>query len=197
MDMKPSSPRKFLIILLIVVALISVIAVAGWLLNSSFTPVATPTINKTDETNQSTDRPDKTPTVTTRNVKVVYIADGDDGNIGEKVGCGDSAVAVGRLAQAASDAEAALRLLLADKSEKYGTTALRNALWQSTLTLDSVAVVDKTADVKLSGDLQLAGVCDIPRVKAQLENTVKESSGVTTVNITINGKTLDEVLSLK
>jgi hypothetical protein len=195
--MKLSSPRKFLITVLIIVALIAVVAVAVWALKISLAPSNTPAANKVGETSKPTNQPDKTPTVTTRQVKVVYIADGDDGKIGEKIGCGDSAVIVNRSAQAVSDIEGALQVLLADKSEKYGTTALRNALWQSTLTLDSATVVDKTVNVKLSGDLQLSGVCDIPRVKAQLENTVKESSSATTVNVTINGKTLDEALSLK
>jgi hypothetical protein len=192
--MKLNSPRKFLIVLVVAVGLIAAITVIGWILNTAFAPSRTPAANQVNEASQSSD---KAPVVASRRVRLVYIADGDDGRIGEKVGCGDSAVVVSRSAQATSDLEGALQLLLADKSEKYGTTALRNALWQSTLTLDSATVIDKAAVVKLSGDLQLSGVCDIPRIKAQLENTVKESSAATVVNITINGKTLDDALSLK
>lgn len=197
MDMKPSSPRRFLIIVLVVVAVAVVAAVAIWMRNAPRTPGAVAPITSSNEAKDTTGQPTNQSIVASRQAKIVYIADGDDGRTGEKVGCGDSAVVITKTVQATSDVEGALQSLLADKSEMYGTTGLRNALWQSTLTLDSVVVVEKTATVKLSGNLQLAGVCDIPRVKAQLESTVRESSGATTVNVTINGKTLDDALSLK
>lgn len=198
---KPNTSRRFLTSSIIIIALIAIIAAMIYVLNLSVTPSTTPKAipsnSQSDEMNTSTNPPVNQPTMATRQVNIAYTADGDDGKIGEKIGCGDSVVLVSKTTQATSGAEGALRLLLADKSEKYGTTGLRNALWQSSLTLDGVTVVEKTANVKLSGKLQLSGVCDIPRVKAQLESTVKASGDVTTVNITVNGKTLDEALSLK
>jgi hypothetical protein len=200
-EVNPSTSRRFLTPLIIIIALIGIVAAMLYVLNLSVTPgtapQTTPLNSQPDETNTSTNQPANQPAVTTRRVYIAYIADGDDGKIGEKVGCGDSVVIVSKTAQATSDVEGALRALLADKSEKYGTTGLRNALWQSSLTLDGVTVIEKTANVKLGGNLQLAGVCDIPRVKAQLESTVKASSDATAVNITVNDKTLDEALSLK
>lgn len=196
-EVNPNTSRRFLTPLIIIIALIGIVAAMLYVLNLSVTPGAapqtTPSNSQPNETNTSTDQP----AVTTRQVNIAYTADGDDGKIGEKVGCGDSLVLVNKTVQATSDVEGALRALLADKSEKYGTTGLRNALWQSSLTLDGVTVTGKIANVKLGGNLQLAGVCDIPRVKAQLESTVKASSDATTVNVTVNDKTLDEALSLK
>jgi hypothetical protein len=197
MDDTPRSPNRILIITLSILIVIGLVAVGLWLMNRSSGPVTAPQPAPSAIKTDKTEAPSDQAIVTDRQAKIVYIADGDNGNIGTKIGCDDSAVVVSRNVKSTSAAEGALQALLADKSEKYGTTGLRNALWQSNLRLDSITVDDKTADVKLSGDLQLAGVCDNPRVKAQLEDTVKESSGVTTVNVTINGKTLDEVLSLK
>lgn len=196
MDKVPRSPYRTVLIAFVVVILIGLVAVGVWVMNmssSNLTPQTPP------DTAQN-ENPDVTPdqnSTTARQVKIVYIADGDNGKIGEKIGCDDSAVVISRTVDAVSVEQGALETLLADKSEKYGTTGLRNALWQSDLKLDQITINDQIADVKLSGDLQLAGVCDNPRVKAQIEGTVKESTGVTTVNVMINDKTLDEVLSLR
>jgi hypothetical protein len=53
------------------------------------------------------------------------------------------------------------------------------------------------ATIKLSGTLMLGGVCDNPRVKAQLEQTALQFSTVKDVAIFINNVTLDQALSLK
>lgn len=197
MDIRSRSPHRFAITVAIVFALALIVAGFIWALNTprqsdTNTPSAPPT-TKTNEQNN----PPAPPAIAPQQVKIAYVALGDSGQSGEAIGCGDSVVLISKIAQATSPVEGALQTLLADKSEQYGTSGLRNALWQSALTLDSVTVVDKTATVKLSGGLRLAGVCDIPRVKAQLETTTKESSGATAVTITVNGETLDEALSLK
>lgn len=198
MKVKSITSQRFFTFLLIVIAVIGIIVAMLYVLNSSVpssvAPQTTPLSGQSDNTNTP---PINQPTETARRINIAYTADGDDGKIGEKVGCGDSVVLVSKTAQTTGGLEEALRILLADKSEKYGTTGLRNALWQSSLTLNEVVVERKTANVKLSGNFQLSGVCDIPRAKAQLESTIKASSDVTVVNVTVNGKALDEALSLK
>lgn len=197
MDIKSRSPHRLIITAIIVVVLAAIVAAVMWVLNAPQQPEtnapSAPTTTNTEQQNS----PPSPPAITAQQVKIVYIALGDSGQTGELIGCGDSAVIINQTVQATSPVEGALQTLLADKSERYGTSGLRNALWQSTLTLDAVTVINKTANVKLSGNIQLAGVCDIPRVKAQLETTTKESSGATAVDITVNGKTLDEALSLR
>jgi hypothetical protein len=48
-------------------------------------------------------------------------------------------------------------------------------LYQSNLIVDSVMIDSSgAATVNLSGELMLGGVCDVPRVEAQLENAVAQ-----------------------
>lgn len=192
MDNKTSSLSRLNIILIVVLLLLA--AVVGTLLlmrnpstdQTTPQPVAAPEVPK----------PTAQPTIKSYDVQIAYIAIGDEGKTGEMIGCGDSINYVSKTVQAASSSEGALQSLLADKTER-SQSGLYNVLWQSNFTLDAVTIVDKTADVVLSGQMQLSGECDNPRVKAQLESTVKQTSGVDVVNITLNGKTLDEALSLK
>ena len=192
MDRKTSSLSRLNIILIVVVLLLA--AIVGTLLlmrspavNHTTTPPAT-----TPNTSESTSQP----TIKGYDIQVAYIAIGDEGKSGALVGCGDSVRYVNKTVQATGAVEGALQALLSDKTERTQSD-LYNALWQSNLTLDAVTVVDTTADVVLSGQMQLSGECDNPRVKAQLESTVKQVSGVDAVHVMLNGKTLDEALSLK
>lgn len=196
MDMKTSSRSRLAITVAIIVILAAIIGGIIWMLNTPrnpYTITPMPTAPKTDESNKDSNRP----AITAQKVSIAYITIGDEGKTGEMIGCGDSVVIVNKTVQATSSVEGALQTLLSDKSEHYGQSGLYNSLWQSALTLDAVNVVGATANVTLSGQMQLSGECDNPRVKAQLESTVKQSSNATTVNVTINGKTLDEALSLK
>jgi hypothetical protein len=79
----------------------------------------------------------------------------------------------------------------------HGTTGLYNALNKSTLKLDSVSINQGKATIHLSGTLVVTGVCDNPRVEAQLEETALQFSTVNQVSIFINGTSLEDVLSLK
>lgn len=197
MDTTPHSPRRTLVITIIILLCIVLAAGLIWMLNKAPPTETTPQPMPSNSTTDSPPSPSSQTAMTDRRVNIVYIADGDNGQIGEKIGCDDSAVVISKVVKANSATDGALRALLADKSEKYGTTGLRNALWQSTLRVDSVIITGDAADVKLSGNIRLAGVCDNPRVKAQLEGTVKASGDASVVDITINGQTLDDVLSLK
>jgi hypothetical protein len=139
------------------------------------------------------------PTVLPTNASVItyYIAVGDGGTAGPLVGCGDSAVAVTSQSVSFTDpVEAALRTLLASDTETIGQSGLRNALWQSTLSVTSVDRGGNTITAHLDGTLALAGECDIPRVEQQLLLTAQQAAGAP-VAITINGKPLSEALSLK
>jgi hypothetical protein len=69
-----------------------------------------------------------------------------------------------------------------------------NALYRSKLTLESVSIENREAIIRLSGTLTLGGVCDEPRVRAQLRETALQYATVDRVSIFINGTPLDEVL---
>lgn len=66
---------------------------------------------------------------------------------------------------------------------------LYSVLNKSKLTLQSLKDVPGAYEIKLKGQATLGGVCDTPRLKAQLQNTM-ESGVATTSNVTVflNGK---------
>ena len=84
--------------------------------------------------------------------------------------------------------------LFALKSQTIGESGLYNALYQSDIRIDRVAIVNGRAEVALSGTLRLGGVCDEPRVVAQIESTVRQFSSVSSTAITMNGLPLADAV---
>lgn len=124
----------------------------------------------------------------------IYMIALNDGTIG----CGDGAVAVTvPIEPTRAVLHAAIQALLNQKSQTYGESGLYNALYQSSLSINSVSIVGGEARIALEGQIVLGGTCDAPRVQAQLEQTAKQFSTVRTANITVNGRPLAEVLSSK
>lgn len=131
-------------------------------------------------------------------VQIFLIAIGDNGQTGMPIGCDDSVIGVE--VQAAPSQEvlrSALEELLSVNEQYYGQSGLYNALYQSDLVLGSVSIEQGEASIHLSGSLVLGGVCDNPRVEAQLEETALQFPAVSQVSIFVNGQPLEEVLSLK
>lgn len=131
-------------------------------------------------------------------VKIFLIALEDSGRSGKKIGCDDSVIPVQvAIAPTRGVLQAALEELLSLKEAHYGQSGLYNALYQSDLKLDSVSIEQGEAIIHLSGPLMLGGVCDNPRVEAQLEETALQFPTVSQVSVFVNGRPLEEVLSLK
>jgi hypothetical protein len=131
-------------------------------------------------------------------VKVFLIALGDNGASGKLIGCGDSLVpAEQAIVPTQGVLRAALEILLGIKTQYYGQSGLYNALYQSDLTIDDLRIDNGNASIRLAGRLLLGGVCDNPRLEAQLVETAKQFSTVKEVEIFINGKPLKDVLSEK
>jgi hypothetical protein len=76
----------------------------------------------------------------------------------------------------------------------YGQSGLYNALHRSDLSLDSATVENGQATLYLSGNLQLGGICESPRVEAQLRQTTDQFSTVGESVIFINGERLENLL---
>jgi hypothetical protein len=134
----------------------------------------------------------------TTSVRTFLIAIGDNGRTGTRIGCGDSLVPViRRIAPTIAPLTAAMKLLLNDHHRYYGQSGLYNALYQSRLQVQRASVVQGTAVVHLKGTMQLGGVCDDPRVGAQLRQTVRQFPTVRRVEIFINGIPLWKRLSEK
>ncbi len=89
------------------------------------------------------------------------------------IGCNDRVayVKVHRGASTDSAVHDALMTLFSVKDSNYQD--LYNSLWQSDLSVDKIMSSDGvTTEVWLKGKTQSGGVCDDPRIKAQIESTV-------------------------
>ena len=129
---------------------------------------------------------------------IYFVAVGDNGVSGPKIGCGDSLVATTTAPVRFTDQVGpSVGTLLANKSRDVGLSGLINVLYQSNLTYLGGELNGSTITIWLSGQFMLAGVCDIPRAKAQLEYTAMAASGATSAQVFVNGRPIDEVLSLK
>jgi hypothetical protein len=115
---------------------------------------------------------------------------------GGQIGCGDAAVAVTRsIPPTQAPLGAALRELLSIKDREVGPERLYNALYQSNLQVERLELEGGKATIRLSGELRLGGVCDNPRVEAQIVQTARQFATVQTVEVFVNGRPLSEVLS--
>jgi hypothetical protein len=112
------------------------------------------------------------------------------------VGCGDEIVAVTRrIAPTTGPLRAALQELFSLKSQTIGESGLYNALHQSDIHIDRVVIENGRATVNLSGTVRLNGVCDQPRVVAQIERTVSQFPTISGFTITLNGKSLADAVA--
>lgn len=132
-------------------------------------------------------------------VQIYLIAQGDDGENGQVVGCGDSLIPVDVQIEATDDTatrvERALMELFGIDEEFYGESGLYNSLYQSNLSVASVTMNGSEAVVEISGTVQVGGTCDEPRFEEQITQTVLQLEGVDFATITINGTPLEEYFS--
>jgi hypothetical protein len=138
------------------------------------------------------------PTAGTMKVKLFFVALNDNGKSGKMIGCQDSVVAVDRVIPATSaPLTAALKELFSVRDRYYGQTGLYNALSQSSIKVAGVAITNGRATINLTGSFNSAGVCDDPRVVAQIRQTALQFSTVGDVAIFVNGTPIEKILSGK
>jgi hypothetical protein len=184
---------------------------------SAPTPDTTPTPSDSatpaetaDTTSDTADPTTGQPTVTISTeavpaYKIFLIAPEDNGRLGKQIGCGDSVVSVDGQATAGltplspitDRLKAAYSQILTDKAANLGMAGYRNFLADSTLTVDDILFSEGSALIKLSGNLTINGTCDNPRIETQLVETALQFPDVREVTIMINGKALQDYLSLK
>jgi hypothetical protein len=161
-------------------------------------PTATITVPSLTPVLSTATRVPPTSTAVQQTVKIFLIALEDNGQSGILVGCGDSAVPVTVVIPRTQGVlKAALEKLLSIKEQYYGESGLYNALYQSDLQLKSVTIDQGKAVIHLTGTVMLGGVCDAPRVEAQIEQTALQFSTVSSVEVFINAIPLEDVLSQK
>lgn len=146
------------------------------------------------------------PTNLVNETKVFLIALDDNGKIGEKIGCGDSIVGVEKSISPTDKPTEILERVLAElfaiktgeirhiKGGIYINEGLYNVFTDSNLKIDSINIKNEVAEVKLSGDLALGGVCDEPRFTAQLGRIITQFPTVNSTKICVNNRPLEAIL---
>lgn len=124
-------------------------------------------------------------------VRIFLVALEDRGHTGKRIGCDDSIVpvtiAIEPIEETVDAMRAALEHLFAAKENFYGASGLYNALYQSEVRVESAIVEDGIATVYLSGTFRSGGVCDDPRIQAQIEETILQFPEVAGAKILLNG----------
>ncbi|WP_229785461.1 GerMN domain-containing protein [Paenarthrobacter histidinolovorans] len=128
---------------------------------------------------------------------VYYVAIDDGGARGVRFGCNDSLVPVRGAEVPGDPLSVALGRLLEGGMPVDSDAALYDSLADSSLTFLSGYMSGSTVVVNLSGSLRPGGVCDIPRIQAQLTHTVVAATGASRAEIYVNGRTLTEALSVR
>ena len=127
-------------------------------------------------------------------IKIYLVAVGDDGKRGKKIGCGDSLVSVTRpIKKTAAPLAAAIRELLTTP-EHSGTPALENFWKGRNLQVRSVTITNRTAIIRLTGEVFVAGVCDEPRIEGQIEETAQQFPSVKSVRVFIGNRSLRDAI---
>ncbi|WP_231938537.1 hypothetical protein [Arthrobacter sp. B6] len=132
----------------------------------------------------------------THSVTAYYVLLDDGGSSGVRFGCNDSLVGVKRSnADSADPLPAAIRALLDGSAPPIAD--VYNSLSGSTLNFLAGSFDGTTVTVYLAGTMRPGGVCDIPRIEAQLTQTAVSAVGAIRAEIYVNGEGLAEALSLK
>jgi hypothetical protein len=128
-------------------------------------------------------------------IRVYLVAPGDEGSTGKKIGCGDSLIPVARtIPKTAAPLTAALRELLTTPQHPTENPKLENFWKGRNLKVQSVSIRNSTATIRISGEVFVAGACDIPRIESQIEETAKQFSSVKRVKVFIGKRTLADAI---
>ncbi|WP_314192127.1 GerMN domain-containing protein [uncultured Arthrobacter sp.] len=126
---------------------------------------------------------------------VYYVALDDGGRSGVRFGCNDSLVPVRNADSTISEPlQAAMSRLLSGPGAPPAS-GLYNALAASSLQYVSGYLDGTTVVVNLTGAVQPGGVCDLPRIEAQLTHTAVTAVGAVRAEIYVSGVPLADVLS--
>lgn len=135
---------------------------------------------------------------TTAPLTLYYVATGDNGVSGAKIGCGDSLVATYTEPVAFTDQlRKSMERLLSDENQFLGQSGLLNALYMSDLDFVAGAVKGDVVTVELTGQVTLGGVCDAPRVSEQLHQTAETATGAGSSAVLVDGVPLEDLISQK
>ncbi|MEO1439191.1 MAG: LysM peptidoglycan-binding domain-containing protein [Chloroflexota bacterium] len=131
-------------------------------------------------------------------VDIYLVLDVPDGRVGGiPAGCGNMLVPIPTTVYGADTpanrVKAALESLFAISERSVDDYS--NPLVSSDVVVGSVQIDTGVATVALSGEMTFAGVCEIPLLRGQIEQTVLDDSAVNQAIITINGQSIDAFFS--
>ena len=126
-------------------------------------------------------------------IKVYFVALDGSNQQGKIIGCNDKLIAVSRSVKVEkTPIESAVTELLAAKD----TEELKNYVKGFQLMLFQVTIAGGACDVYLNGELTINGICDIPRIREQLNETAKQFTDLKKVNFYINTQPLEKYLNI-
>ncbi len=112
---------------------------------------------------------------------------------GGSVGCGDSTIPFTvSIEPTVAPLTAALNQLFTIGEQPYG---YYNALANRDLSVRGIDIDDGNATIDLVGDFGIAGVCDAPRIEAQIRQTALQYFTIDSVIVLVNGQPLEDYLS--
>lgn len=130
-------------------------------------------------------------------VQLFFVAVGDAGRRGPRIGCDDSLVPVTvEIEPSPLPVRAAIEELLIAGERPQPQSDLYNALHRSRLQVQNVLIVEGRASIYLTGEHTLGGVCDTPRFEAQITQTAVQFDHVAEAEIFLNRVPLREALRL-
>lgn len=126
----------------------------------------------------------------TQDIQVGLFVPNDHGQQGWEFGCQDSLVTVDTTIQQQVTPENEVRVAL-QKMFAYEHDEYSNFFAGKPMFVHTVGVSDGIANIWLTGDPELVGVCDDPRVVEQINATAMQFDEVNHVNIYLNGEEFD------
>lgn len=133
----------------------------------------------------------------TSKVKVflVRLDNGTGSDDEDSIGCGDKLVPVSRqIEPTEAPLRAAINELLSPVKESERETKLENFWKGSDLRIKSLDLKDGVATIHITGRLLVAGICDEPRITAQIYATAKQFPTVKKADVYVNGTPLEEAI---
>ncbi len=155
--------------------------------------------------------PAPVPVIAQTNQTTVYMIKLDDNGISTnsvQVGCGDSAMPVTTTTVSQYDGtnpvasiNAAISTIINTTANQFQAQNLQNPLAGQQVTIQSVVQSGTQLVVHLNGQFSFGGTCEMPRVRAQIEETIKKAAlpgNTFTINWNGGGQTAwDKAFSLQ
>ncbi|MGJ3240125.1 MAG: GerMN domain-containing protein, partial [Anaerolineae bacterium] len=112
---------------------------------------------------------------------------------GGSVGCGDSTIPFTiDIEPTVAPLTAALNQLFSIGEQPFG---YYNALGNLSLSVRGIDIDEGNAEIDLVGSFSTAGVCDAPRIEAQIRQTALQYFTIDSVTILVNGQPLENYFS--